>query len=575
MAATDTLADASSSSAPAPVTRATTTLAPATRLSALDECERREERALLVASLMARADDPHATSSAADGLERLGFDFARAAENFFLGARAGDTSDEAEVARGAKNRNMTSEHVITEVLVSRARAPPERVCRFLESAVTSEGASASRAGDVARFLVRRLRDEGAGNLVTSLAETLISRTDDVAGAALVAAGAEATEEQLSRAARRGMERTVSEMIGAGLRLIRADVTRVSVSNVCTCVRYAAMGGRVNEVVVDTVSECQACDPGLRDLLVFPTAEELEHTFVPSRVSFGSRHRRLVDALLLGTHPRAGAASPVSLLPPALVRRLALALGPEPVTIVRATRPRRLTLHYTATATTEGECPVSPRRVEAKVALLGDSGAGKSAIALRFVKNVFVESCESTIGACFMVKHMRVDDAEVKLNLWDTAGQERFRALTPMYYREAEAVLIVFDSTRPRSWESAISWGEELSRNISEDVVVVVVAAKMDLYEALPESVRPSTLDSAREYAAQHGGLFYTTSAKDNSGIDQMFGDVAKAIAVKRALSPYEPRSPRMVLSPVAQRRGSGNGPNAPPAKAAPRSSCWC
>nr|GMD09541.1 Ras-related protein RABF2a [Ipomoea batatas] len=72
-------------------------------------------------------------------------------------------------------------------------------------------------------------------------------------------------------------------------------------------------------------------------------------------------------------------------------------------------------------------------------LLGDVGAGKSSLVLRFVK-------ESTIGAAFFSQTVAVNDATVKFEIWDTAGQERYHSLAPMYYRGAAAAIIVYDIT---------------------------------------------------------------------------------------------------------------------------------
>ena len=67
----------------------------------------------------------------------------------------------------------------------------------------------------------------------------------------------------------------------------------------------------------------------------------------------------------------------------------------------------------------------------KVCILGESGVGKSSLALRFVSDEFKAYTESTIGASFMSKQvalpsMEKDDSEriVALKLWDTAGQEK-------------------------------------------------------------------------------------------------------------------------------------------------------
>jgi GTPase SAR1 family protein len=52
-----------------------------------------------------------------------------------------------------------------------------------------------------------------------------------------------------------------------------------------------------------------------------------------------------------------------------------------------------------------------KRQTIKLVLLGESGVGKSSLALRFVSNQFKPYSESTIGASFMSKAITVDDVD--------------------------------------------------------------------------------------------------------------------------------------------------------------------
>jgi len=99
----------------------------------------------------------------------------------------------------------------------------------------------------------------------------------------------------------------------------------------------------------------------------------------------------------------------------------------------------------------------------KVVLLGESAVGKSSLVLRFVKREFHEFQESTIGAAFLTQTIQVDDTTVKFEIWDTAGQERYHSLAPMYYRGAQAALIVYDITSRDSFLKAQNWVRELQR----------------------------------------------------------------------------------------------------------------
>src|ERR1700753_3147081 len=56
--------------------------------------------------------------------------------------------------------------------------------------------------------------------------------------------------------------------------------------------------------------------------------------------------------------------------------------------------------------------------------------------------------ESTIGAAFLTQTISLDEnTTVKFEIWDTAGQERYQSLAPMYYRNANCAVVVYDITQ--------------------------------------------------------------------------------------------------------------------------------
>lgn len=58
-------------------------------------------------------------------------------------------------------------------------------------------------------------------------------------------------------------------------------------------------------------------------------------------------------------------------------------------------------------------------------------------------NVFVSL---SFLAAFLTQTVCLDDTTVKFEIWDTAGQERYHSLAPMYYRGAQAAIVVYDIT---------------------------------------------------------------------------------------------------------------------------------
>lgn len=82
----------------------------------------------------------------------------------------------------------------------------------------------------------------------------------------------------------------------------------------------------------------------------------------------------------------------------------------------------------------------------KIIFLGNQSVGKSSIINRYTHNNFDEAYQATIGLDFQSKNNIINGTNIRLLLYDTAGQEKFKSLIPMYIRDADIIIIVYDIT---------------------------------------------------------------------------------------------------------------------------------
>ena len=166
--------------------------------------------------------------------------------------------------------------------------------------------------------------------------------------------------------------------------------------------------------------------------------------------------------------------------------------------------------------------------EAKIVLLGESGVGKSSIAMRYVNNTFSEAFEVTIGGGYLQSTVRLKDgSSLKMDIWDTGGQERFRSLLQLYYRDANAALITYDVSNDKTLESCEYWINELKNN-EENCLLFLIGNKMDIPDRKVEQAQIEAM------AEKHSMIQMECSAKTGENINKLFEKVAFEI-IKRAV----------------------------------------
>eukprot|EP01060_Flectonema_neradi_P034521 TRINITY_DN6076_c2_g1_i1.p1 TRINITY_DN6076_c2_g1~~TRINITY_DN6076_c2_g1_i1.p1 ORF type:complete len:128 (+),score=22.57 TRINITY_DN6076_c2_g1_i1:31-414(+) len=122
------------------------------------------------------------------------------------------------------------------------------------------------------------------------------------------------------------------------------------------------------------------------------------------------------------------------------------------------------------------CPRQAKKCM-KITFVGEQGSGKTSILRRYCEKAFHLNERSTQDYVRIPKTVKQGSHELSLDIWDTAGSERLRSLSGSYYRDALAVVVVFDVTKDSGLSSGLGWLEEATALSPPEVPIFLAANK--------------------------------------------------------------------------------------------------
>jgi small GTP-binding protein len=164
----------------------------------------------------------------------------------------------------------------------------------------------------------------------------------------------------------------------------------------------------------------------------------------------------------------------------------------------------------------------------RIVTIGEASVGKTSLIIQLTESKIDVAVRPTVSANFRTYTQEVDSHLIELQIWDTAGQERFRALSPIYYRGAEAGVAVFAMDNTASLD-VLPVIIKVFLEVSKNAFVVIVGNKTDLDEQQQGISRAV----AEEFAHERGWPIFFTSAKNGDGVKEVFRWIAEYLIKHR------------------------------------------
>lgn len=180
----------------------------------------------------------------------------------------------------------------------------------------------------------------------------------------------------------------------------------------------------------------------------------------------------------------------------------------------------------------------------RVAVLGDGGVGKTALAVQFTLNCFVETYDPTIEDAYR-KRLVVDNRMCFVEVIDTAGQEEYATLRDQWVREGQGFVLVYSIASRSTFDRLEVFRQSMRRVKRGDPIFVLVGNKCDkTYE------REVSREEGAALARQFGCDFIETSAKTAQNVERLFMNLVRALRQTRSIEAGVPNN--------------GGGPTRPP-----------
>jgi small GTP-binding protein len=158
----------------------------------------------------------------------------------------------------------------------------------------------------------------------------------------------------------------------------------------------------------------------------------------------------------------------------------------------------------------------------KIIFVGDSGVGKTNILHKYTDITSHSQYKPTIGVEFYTNTLSLNGKNIKIQIWDTSGSGRYKSITNTYYRGANAVIMVYDITKPTTFTNIINWINDID-SIIPNTIKILVGNKSDL-----RSYRMVSTLEGESFAKNHGfHSFLETSAIDGENITTIFETICE------------------------------------------------
>jgi len=161
-------------------------------------------------------------------------------------------------------------------------------------------------------------------------------------------------------------------------------------------------------------------------------------------------------------------------------------------------------------------------IRRKICMLGSYAVGKTSLVSRFVKDIFSERYQTTIGVRILKKELSVNERPHSLLLWDIHGEDEFQQIRSSYLRGSSGYLLVVDGTRAATLDKAKQIHERVRGDIGE-LPFLVLLNKSDLRGEWE-------LSEGIDWDLGPKGSFLATSAKTGEGVEEAFRRLAERMS---------------------------------------------
>jgi small GTP-binding protein len=164
----------------------------------------------------------------------------------------------------------------------------------------------------------------------------------------------------------------------------------------------------------------------------------------------------------------------------------------------------------------------------KIMILGNLAVGKSSIMLRYTEDVFHYNMMGTAGVDIKKKNIKIDEEPIKVMIYDTAGHDRFRQLTKNLYKGSKGIILVYDVSDKKTFESVSDWMDHIKTNADMGAEVILVGNKIDINN------REVSSEDGIALAGKYGVPLVETSALNGYNIETAFLTLIKNICNKNS-----------------------------------------